>query len=138
VVNSYPSSNNAMEISRIHLEGFFGIFINEISPTKTLNEYITETEKIYNMNNSSENSSFHSFKELYTFTPLSESNADDAVIVKKNASSGYGDNVPFSSTMALYKKGGRIYSLSTGQQLINCYAPLKGVKWDIPRSFKLL
>lgn len=123
-------------IGDIYLDSFFSIYITKVDPAKTLQELINDIKKEYERGS---DTSDPSMEDLYTLSALSGTNADAAVAINQKMKSGYTDNVPFSHTIALYKKGGKLFTLIRPMQLgLSCYAPLKGINWDIPNSFKLL
>lgn len=116
------------QLSEVQVDDFFHISVWKIDQATTLKEYINNATKDFNQNN------------LFTLDPINNSSADQAYVINhKSGELGNGDDVPFSFTLALYKKGDKLYEISQGQQLagVGCYAPVKGVYWDIPNSFRL-
>jgi hypothetical protein len=121
--NQYPTYS-AAEI--IGIDSFFHMSI--FYTDKTITQFTTD-EKVQYVT--------HKFSDFYATTPIDGSNADEAILLKTINNFGYGgDAIPFSSTIALYRKNGKIYEIDRNQNSgLGCSTPNKGVVWDIPNSF---
>ena len=116
------------ELSDVWIDEFFHITIWKIDQDITLKEYINNATKDYVQGN------------LFMLAPINNSGADEAYAINhKPGQLGNGDSTPFSFGLAIYKKGDKLYEIGQGQQIgdASCYAPVKGVNWDIPNSFRL-
>jgi len=120
-------------VSGIRLDSFFDIWVE--NSTQIINDMLNSANddlKQYHL----------TVNDIYDITHIVGSGADEAILFirKPKLQLPVGDDgIPYSYTIAIYKKGGKIFSLGRGQQSVEgCNRPLDGVNWDIPNSFKIL
>ncbi len=124
-------------VAYINIDNFFGISGEDWD--KSLQEYVQEHSQLQ------EDWKGMSINDLYEITPISDSNADDAVQIKY-ARGGFekgagADNAPFGHTIALFTKNGKLFTILDYQDhasMKGCTVPKKPSNWDIPNSIKFL